>query len=175
MGMSFEICSVFSHQKTLKMKIIKEKTEAFTGYRTSKILRDANDSNILRVIVVETDQIVMSLCKQGLINFHCDMSEGFNLIAGESAIKAQKHYPDIKLVAVIPFAGQELGYSFQDKGRYHELYHKATDRVFVSDSYHDKAYHQRNDFMLENCSQVVYYYDGQRGGYNVYCKSCREK
>lgn len=146
------------------MNILKEKTVAFTGYRTGKILSGTNDSNLLNVIAVQTHKVVLSLCKKGFIRFLCGMAEGFDLIAAEAVLKAQKEFPQIELIAVIPFMGQELSYSKQDKERYHELYHKAADRVFVSDSYHDKAFHHRNDFMLNHCSQLVCYYDGQRSG-----------
>lgn len=146
------------------MEIARKKTVAFTGYRTSKILRDTNDSNLLNVIAVETHKVVLSLCEQGFTKYLCGMAEGFDLIAGEAVIKAQKEFPEIELIAVIPFMGQELSYSRQDKERYHELYHRAADRIFVSDSYHDKAFHNRNDFMLNHCNQLVCYYDGQRSG-----------
>ena len=100
------------------MKIYKEKIVCFTGYRTSKILRTSNNPNLLQKISTDIENNVLTLYEQGYDTFISGMSEGFDMISAEVVLKLRVTYPDIKLIAVIPFMGQELSYSMQDKKMY---------------------------------------------------------
>ena len=100
------------------MKIYKEKTVCFTGYRTSKILRTSNNPNLFQKISTDIENNVLTLYEQGYDTFISGMSEGFDMISAEVVLKLRVTYPDIKLIAVIPFMGQELSYSMQDKKMY---------------------------------------------------------
>ncbi|CDN30806.1 hypothetical protein BN938_0701 [Mucinivorans hirudinis] len=146
------------------MKIAKETTVAFTGYRTAKILRSSNEPDILQTIATELDKTVLCLHKQAYTTFLSGMSEGFDLFAAEAVLRARMKHPEIRLIAVIPFQGQELGYSDRDKERYKIIYELANEVIYTDESYNERAYLDRNDFLLDNSSVVVCYYDGQRGG-----------
>lgn len=147
------------------MEIVKEKSVCFTGYRTSKLLRsDRNAHNLIQQIYNDLHTTIASLYERGYRTFYSGMAEGFDMMAAEVVMYLKESLPDIQLIAVIPFQGQELGYTERDKERYERIYHAANDRVFTSDTYHDKAYFMRNDYMLAHSSIVVCYYDGQRGG-----------
>lgn len=147
------------------MEIAKEKTVAFTGHRTNKIVQENGDCNLPNVIATETYQKVLSLCQKGYDAFLTGMSEGFDLIAAEAVLKAQKVFPNIRLIAVIPFQGQEQRYFFEDKRRYKDICEKASECYFTSQSYHDRAFFDRNDFLVANASYIVcYYITGMRSG-----------
>lgn len=146
------------------MKIAKETTVAFTGYRTAKILRSITEQNTLETIAEELEKTVLCLYKQGYTTFLSGMCDGFDLLAAEATLRVRRHQPEIRLVAVIPFQGQELGYSERDKERYKVVHELANDVVYTSENYHERAYLERNDYLLNNASVVVCYYDGQQGG-----------
>ena len=103
------------------------------------------------------------------------MSEGFDLLSAGAVIRVRMKHPQIKLLIAIPFMGQELSYSPQDKQLYDVIYQLANEVVLISDDYHERAFLDRNDFMLNNSSAIICYYDGQRGGtmytYNRAAKS----
>lgn len=147
------------------MEIAKEKTVAFTGHRKEKIIRENGDCNLLNVIATETYERVLSLCQKGYDTFLSGMSEGFDLIAAEAVLKAQKDFPSIRLIAVVPFKGQEQRYSYEDKKLYKAICEKASDVICISQNYHDKAFFDRNDFLLANASYILcYYIAGLRSG-----------
>lgn len=146
------------------MKITKETTVAFTGYRTAKILRSTTDPYIIDNLAAELDKVILSLYKQGYTTFCQGMSEGFDMLAAEAVLRARIQFEEIRLVAVIPFMGQELGYSKKDKENYKIIYEFSDHVEFISDTYHEEAFFKRNDFLLDNSSVIVCYYDGQHGG-----------
>lgn len=112
------------------MKIAKEKTVSFSGHRTDKIIQENGDVNLPNVIKSEAYKVVLSLCEKGYDTFLTGMAEGFDLISGEAVLKARQIHPHIRLIAVIPFQGQELSYSVEDKRRFKTLYENAAERVF---------------------------------------------
>lgn len=96
--------------------------------------------------------------------FISGMAEGFDLLAAEAVLKLRMKKPDVILISVIPFMGQELDYTPRDKERYKIIYDLANKIIFTSDTYHDKAFFKRNDYLLDNSSLVICYYNGLRGG-----------
>ena len=92
------------------------------------------------------------------------MADGFDMIASEVVLVLKNEGLKINLIAVIPFVGQELRYSETDKIRYKTIYENADSIIFSCEEYHDRCYLDRNDLLLANCSMVVCYYSGLRGG-----------
>lgn len=147
------------------MEIPKEKAVAFTGYRTAKILSNRIDTNLLNVISTEVYLTISTLYRQGFRVFLTGMADGFDTIAAKAVLRLKKERQDVKLIAVIPFRGQEDNYSAKDKHTYHQLLKQADNCVCLAESYTDNdQYLRRNDFLLENSSQLVCYYDGKKGG-----------
>ncbi len=141
-----------------------ETTLCFTGYRTSKIIRTNNSPNLIEGISINLEKTIQSFYNQGYNTFISGMSEGFDMLAAEVVIKLRVKHPEIKLILAIPFMGQESTYSQQDKNRYDFIYKSANDTLFSSNTYHNRAFLDRNDYMLERSSAIICYYDGQSGG-----------
>ncbi len=146
------------------MKINKSTTAAFTGYRTIKILRSASGRDIIEKLYLELNDVIEKLCEEGYDTFLSGMAEGFDMLAAEAVLKVKMKRANIRLIAVVPFLGQESGYFPRDKKRYQDILHSADKVVITSDTYHKKAFFVRNDYMIQNSSLIVCYYDGQRGG-----------
>ncbi|MFR9651430.1 MAG: SLOG family protein [Rikenellaceae bacterium] len=150
---------------------------AFTGYRESKILRSKRSKSILSTLFGGGDRAILnqiadkiyntieSLYDQGFLHFYCGMSSGFDLMAAVAVLELRNKYPDVKLIAVVPFKGQEERYSDKDKQTYRNVMETADEVVTLAERHTDNAqYLRRNDYMLEQSSHLVCYYDGQRGG-----------
>ena len=65
-------------------------------------------------------------------------------------------------MAVIPFKGQQEQYSTTDKNDYQSICSEADEVVTLADEFTgNDLYLRRNDYLLENCSTMVCYNDGQ--------------
>lgn len=135
------------------MNFDKNITVSFTGHRTYHNLSDEVLCNEIR-----------RLYNQGLRIFMCGMARGFDLAAGECVLKLRDELPGVRLRCVIAFYGQERSFSKRDRERYARLEMEADEVIILEDTYHAGAYHQRNDFLVENSSIMVAYYNGTKGG-----------
>lgn len=147
------------------MELRKDKTVAFTGYRSQKIKHFIEDKNLVNVITTEVYRTVQSLYEQGFNAFLTGGSDGFDLIAANAVLRLKQEKSDISLVVVAPFKGQEEQYSAVDKKSYNYICECADATVTLAEKQTDKEqYLRRNDYLLANSSVVVCYYDGQRSG-----------
>ena len=128
-------------------------TAAFTGHRTYKGEADA-----------ELMMTIADLHRRGITRFLCGMSWGFDLAAGRCVLEFKEKNPGVKLVTVEPFA--EFGSLFDgaDKELYDRVLVAADERIVVGEN--DKgAYMLRNDYLVNNASVVVAWYNNiPRGG-----------
>lgn len=77
----------------------KSKSLAFTGHRTIPIERQDE----IRARLVEAVSVA---CKSGITCFYSGMAMGFDLMAAETVFSLKGRYPDIRLIAVVPFRRQ---------------------------------------------------------------------
>ena len=91
---------------------------------------------------------------------------GFDLWAAAEvlALRDRGRCPDAAVAAVIPFRGQERGYAPASLDEYRFICARAVAVRVLSDRYYPECFYRRNDFLVDNASVVVGYYDGQRGG-----------
>lgn len=145
------------------MKLQKDKTVAFTtGYRTEKLFCNVEDKNLLNVIYTELYRLVSKLYQQGYTHFYSGMSEGIDMLAANAVLDFKEEHPDVRFVAVIPFKGQQEQYSTTGKNDYQSICTEADEIVTLADEFTgNDLYLQRNNYLLENCSTMVCYRDGQ--------------
>lgn len=144
------------------MKIIKEKTVAFTGHRTLTTADGTPDANLENVIRTELSFCLESCYRDGKNVFISGLAVGWDMLCAEEVLKLKSKYQDVVLIVAIPFMGQERLYKEQDQSRYKAIYEAADHREFITDGGYDKdAYHKRNDWMIANCSEVIAYYNGK--------------
>ena len=129
-------------------------TVAFTGHRT--YCGEANS---------DLRQTILKLCEEGFTRFLCGMAWGFDLAAGEAVAEAKKHCSEIELVAVVPYDGFEGLFHGDDAEQYGRVMAAADEVVVVSEQGGDAAFRRRNDYLVDNASIVVAWFDGvPRGG-----------
>lgn len=131
----------------------RETTAAFTGHRT--YAGDAADA---------LQAVVDVLYARGIRTFMSGMAVGFDLAAAEAVLVRRALRPDIRLVAVVPFEGQQKRFSESDRERYRRILGMADETVVLASVYHPGCYAVRNDYLVDNASVLVAWYDGTAGG-----------
>lgn len=135
------------------------KTAAFTGHRSNRItitgdeLHDRLKSAIGQAI------------QAGYDTFLSGMADGFDLAAARVVLDMKKTYPQIRLIAVIPFPRQDEYFAPETKAEYHRIKGQADKVIVLSDFYYRDCFLRRNDYLLRSSSRVICYFDGvPRGG-----------
>lgn len=148
----------------------KLKTIAFTGHRTNRIRTGKEELPGLITAAI------IHFYLQGYRIFLSGMAEGLDMLAAEEVLKMKEHYPDIKLLCIIPFAGQAGRMGQEDKLRYKAVLSGADSKICLSGDYYDGCFLQRNDYLVENSAQLIAYYDNvPKGGTYYTVKLALEK
>lgn len=143
----------------MNMKIDKTKAVAFTGHRQERITTDRD------TLFAELYRTIEELYRAGYTTFLTGMAQGFDLLAAEAVWQLRAdNGADIRLVAAIPFRAQCERFTPQDKHRYFRIAELA-ECVILSESYFSGCFHRRNNYLVDNASVVVAYWDGiPKGG-----------
>ena len=128
-------------------------TVAFTGHRTYDNSASERLSDAVRSLYTEAYRTFLS-----------GMAAGFDLAAAETVIALRAELPDIRLVCVIPFAGQPERFSAQTRSRYERIVARADLVLTLAPRYAPDVYFRRNDFLVDNSSAVIAYFSGAKGG-----------
>lgn len=130
-------------------------TAAFTGHRSYH-----------GQAAGELDAAVAGLCDRGYRIFLCGMALGFDMAAAESVLRMRTLRPGdrIRLAAVVPFPGQAARYPAAERMRYDRIIAAADAVIGIAPQYVRHCYALRNDFLVDNASAIVAWYDGSAGG-----------
>ena len=107
---------------------------------------------------------IRGLHAHGFRTFLCGMAVGFDLAAAEAVLELRDSLPGLRLVAVVPFGGQEARFSHADRARYRAAMASADDAVVLSPVYRAGCYAVRNNYLVDHASLLVAWYDGSPGG-----------
>ncbi len=91
--------------------------------------------------------------------FVSGMAVGFDLAAAEAVLKMRSLYPDVRLVAAVPFQGQARGYSVDDRERYETVLAAADQVAVLASRYSHGCYYRRNDWMVDRASRLICWFD----------------
>lgn len=142
------------------MIIEKSKTVAFTVQNNSRSLISDKEA-----LSNEIETIILEYYSQGFRYFMTEMGIGFNLWAAEAVLKLKLLYSGLKLIAVEPFPEHSKYYDDLDKQRYDAILNQCDKHIVISDRCFAGCYDHRDDFLINNSSCVIAYFDGiKRGG-----------
>lgn len=136
-----------------KVKTKRDITAAFTGHRSYDGSGDASLAAAVR-----------HLYGRGYRTFLTGMAAGFDLAAGECVAKLRGELEGLRLHCVVPFAGHRRSLAGEAGERYDRLLGVADEVTVLSPRYGSRAYFERNDFLVDNASVVVAWFDGSAGG-----------
>ena len=86
------------------------------------------------------------------------------IVIDKAKIYFSKVYPDIKLIAAIPFPEFSNNWDEEWKKKYDRLLASADLVKVICPEYHDGVYQLRNQWMVNHCSRLIGIYNGQPGG-----------
>ena len=137
---------------------IKNVTCAVTGHRTVK---DNFDFEKLKKDLAE-------IIENGYTFFLTGMAQGFDLLCFKALHSLKEKYSHIKICAVIPCSDQSKYFSLSDRETY-KIFLSLAD--FIASE--EKPYFKgcmliRNNFLIDNCSLLYAYFNGEKHGGTYY-------
>lgn len=137
----------------------KRKTRCcFTGHRPQKLKRPIDD------IKVDLENEILHAISDGYTTFITGMAYGTDIWAGNIVVRLKDRFPDLKLIAAIPFPGFSEGWDDEWKAKYERLLSAADLVKTIAAEYSEDAYQLRNQWMVDHCSKVIAVYDWKAGG-----------
>lgn len=143
------------------LKFDRAASAAFTGHRFY-------DFSQRRFIEERFTSAISKAYEQGIRNFISGFALGIDLMAAQLVQSLKCNLPGISLTAAIPFAGQAERFNIYDKRVYARLLELADKIIVLSDCYYPRCFLDRDEFMVENASYLIAYYDGREKGGTYY-------
>ena len=143
------------------LKFDRTVSAAFTGHRFYDFSQ--------RVFIQERlTSAISEAYDHGIRNFISGFALGIDLMAAQLVQSLKCNLPGISLTAAIPFEGQAERYNIYDKRVYRRLLELADKVIVLSDYYYPRCFLDRDEFMVENASYLIAYYDGREKGGTYY-------
>lgn len=139
----------------------KNRSVAFTGHRSLP-------SNKKEEIKGKVSEQIRSLYSMGYRYFFCGMAIGFDMLAAEEVIKLKAELKELRIIAVVPYRGQNERWSDFAKQTYNNILQNVDDVEILSETYFNGCFLRRNDFMLSHSSALIAFYDGTPKGGTFY-------
>lgn len=143
------------------LKFDRTVSAAFTGHRFY-------DFSQRKFIQERLTSAISEAYDHGIRNFISGFALGIDLMAAQLVQSLKCNLPGISLTAAIPFAGQAERYNIYDKRVYRRLLELADKVIVLSDCYYPRCFLDRDEFMVENASYLIAYYDGREKGGTYY-------
>ena len=152
------------------------KTCCFTGHRPSKLPfgYDEEHPDCLRLKVMLLCEIDR-LRGEGVNVFLSGMAQGVDIFAAEAVLDIRKAYPEVRLVAVVPFEGQADRWSPEYRERYFTILAQADEVITLRTRYAEGCLWERNRTMVDASSHLVAVWGGGAGGTKQTVEYARKK
>jgi uncharacterized phage-like protein YoqJ len=146
---------------TGNIKFDKAVSAAFTGHRFYNFSQK-------EVIKGRLTQVMLGAYEHGIRNFISGFAIGIDLMAAQIVQSLKLSCPGMTLTAAIPFRGQADRFNVNDKMIYEELMASADEVIILSERYYTRCFLDRDEFMVENASLLIAFYDGREKGGTYY-------
>ncbi len=145
-------------------------TCAFTGCRSEKLPWGFNEraDNCIRLKNDLAQKVKYLITKKNVKCFLSGMAQGIDTYAAECVISLKTLYPDIKLIAAVPFPQQAKTWQLADKERYNSILSRCDEVVMVSPRRVEGVYHIRNRYMVDNADYLIAVYSPKINGGSKY-------
>ena len=144
-----------------KTKFAKAASAAFTGHRFYNFSQK-------ELIKERLTKAILEAYKHGISNFISGFAIGIDLMAAQIVQSLKSSCPGMTLTAAIPFRGQADRFSANDKMVYENLIASADEVLILSERYYTRCFLDRDEFMVENASHLIAFYDGREKGGTYY-------
>jgi uncharacterized phage-like protein YoqJ len=130
----------------------------FTGHRPPKLSRPVDD------IKVDLENEILASIDKGYTTFITGMACGTDIWAGNIVVRLKDRFPDLRLIAAVPFPAFPDGWEPVWRKKYETLLEKADLVKVISPEYHDAVYALRNRWMIDHSAKLIAVYNGRPGG-----------
>ena len=142
-------------------KFDKAVSAAFTGHRFYNFSRQEG-------IRERLTKAILGAYEHGISNFISGYAIGIDLMAAQIVQSLKPFCSGMTLTAAIPFRGQADRFSANDKMVYENLVASADEVLILSERYYTRCFLDRDEFMVENASLLIAFYDGREKGETYY-------
>lgn len=127
---------------------------AFTGHR---VLHE-------KIEIEGVERLLSSFLERGINVFYCGMAKGFDMLIAEQVLQKKRQYKNVRLIACIPYYGQEKNYTEEEKERYVQILKEADEKIYISQAYYKGCTLKRDRFMADEADILVAYLRKKTGG-----------
>lgn len=92
------------------------------------------------------------------------MAIGFDLAAADAALSLRKELKGLRIIAVIPFEGMQQRFNDSQRRLFEHIKAEADDVITLAPRYSVEVYAVRNNFLVDNSSATIAFFDGSKGG-----------
>lgn len=137
----------------------------FTGHRPKKLAWGYDESDPRCVALKKyIHDVCEAVASTGVRYFICGMAEGCDLYFAEAVLALKKVYPDIRLEAAVPYAGQADGWNAAQRQRYNAILARCDEQTVLRQNYSRECMMERNRYMVDKAHILIACCDGQSGG-----------
>lgn len=130
----------------------------FTGHRPQKLFRPVDD------IKIDLENEILSAVRDGYRTFISGMAYGTDIWAGTIVVRLKDRFPNLKLIAAVPFPDFSVSWNDEWKRRYEILISRADQVRYICPEYRNDAYMLRNQWMVNHSGRLIAVYSGRSGG-----------
>ena len=124
---------------------------------------DENDSRCVE-LKKNIYTVVFDHINNGFGTFVCGMALGSDIYFAEAVLLAKNDYPDIRLVAEIPFANQANKWLMESKSRYDRIRKQCDEWNVLAEKYDPKMFFLRNREIVDKSDELLAIWDGSDEG-----------
>lgn len=139
-------------------RIARDKTCCFTGHRPEKLQRSHEDC------IASLCKAIMDAYEAGYRTYISGMARGTDLWAFHCALMLRSLYPEVRVIAAIPFEGFEKSWDAFDQEMYQILLCQADLAHTVTAARSRCAFQMRNAWMCDLSNRLIALWDGEKGG-----------
>ncbi len=141
----------------MRLAVTGHRPEKIGGYDENNPLAIAIKHHMRETLKKYDDEYIVS--GEGL-TVYSGMALGIDQWWAEAAIEL-----GITFVAAIPFKGMELKWPEASQNRFNDILKRAVIIKYVCEpGYAAWKMQQRNQYMVDNCHELIAYWDGSKGG-----------
>ena len=141
----------------------------FTGHRPQYLKRPQEE------IQADLEKAIYRAIQEGYTTFITGMARGVDIMAGEIVYRLKDRFPQLKLIAAVPFAGFEDLWGPYWKVRYKMLLERADYVKYISSGYSMDVFEVRNHWMVDKSAKVIAVFNGRRSGTMFTIKYAQKK
>ena len=123
----------------------------FSGHRPEKL----PTGTTLRMIQSLLYNEIRTAISDGADTFYTGTARGVDLWAAEMVLHFKKQHPALKLICVLPYAGQGANLSGTERYRFMTVLNAADRTVCICEHFQKNCYAMRNRYMIRHSRRLI--------------------